>query len=252
MYSNPVKSYITVGQNYCEAGMDFFEMGATANSVVEYNAGWGAQGNANNHGNAIQLFWSEYGSITRYNILRDNYNGGYPGSLVSGGSAPISISMASETSGETLVYGNIIDGDDSNGIEACPPGSAWGSGGFGKNVHVYNNTIIHRAGDTGGTSISLDWQNTSGNQIYNNLVVAVEGTGLYIHGDADTRNNVLTTDTSMFVDYAKRDYRLAKPLGAGTAYGAPFGVVLPAPYNTDLTRKVRGADGSWDIGAYEY
>ncbi|MGC3956809.1 MAG: Ig-like domain-containing protein [Verrucomicrobiota bacterium] len=50
--------------------------------------------------------------------------------------------------------------------------------------------------------------------------------------------------TSIFVNYAGKDFRLAAP----TTVGSP----LVSPYNKDLLGNTRGVDGSWDRGAYEY
>ena len=247
-HEGPLNYDLTISRCYSEAGYDTFEFQQAARAVIEYCAVWGAQGSANNHGNAIDLFYSQYGSTVRYNILRDSYNGGYPGSLAGGASSPFSYSWASATSGQTLIYGNVIDGYSGQGIETAPPGSAWGTGGHGRNVLVYNNTIVSRPGDTSYDAITLDWDSTlgdiSGSQIYNNLIVSNTTWGTAIAGVADKQNNVVTSDTSIFVNYANRDLRLARAVGAGKP--------LSAPYNADLNEKVRGADGVFDVGAYEY
>ena len=50
--------------------------------------------------------------------------------------------------------------------------------------------------------------------------------------------------TSTFVNYAGGNYRLAAPTSAGET--------LQTPFNSDLSGAIRGADGVWDRGAFEY
>jgi hypothetical protein len=235
--------YITARANLTEAGTDSYEtFGANFGGTVEYCAIWGAQGSANNHGNAIQFFWDYFGCTIRYNILRDCYNGAYPGTIASGGSAPISVSYGASVGGQCLVYGNVLDGLGADGMWFQPCSSAWGTGGIGYNEWIFNNTIVTRPGDSAANGICLDVSG-SGNRCYNNLLVSVTGRGTGISGVGDFQNNVVGSDTSVFVNYAARDLRLARSVGTGTSIAAPF--------NVDLNGVARGANGNWDIGAYQ-
>ena len=233
-------------RNYGEAGYDTFEYALNKDPLIEYNAIWGAQGSATNHGNAIELFWTAYGSTTRYNLLRDSYNGGYPGSLVGGSSSPVSIGWASYLGGKTEVYGNVLDGYGGFAIEACPAGSAWGSGGIGYNELIYNNTIVSRLEDTTYAAISVDWQNTSGNEVFNNVMVSTITNGQGAAGVFTFGNNFGSSDTSAFVNYADsgsdpRDLHLSRSVGNSTP--------LPPPYNVDMNGTIYT---SHSIGAYSY
>ena len=58
-----------------------------------------------------------------------------------------------------------------------------------------------------------------------------------------TNSNNATVTTGQFVNVSTDDYHLATP----TAAGYP----LASPYNYDRDGKMRGSDGTWDMGAYE-
>ena len=65
--------------------------------------------------------------------------------------------------------------------------------------------------------------------------------------DANARseaNAQLSVPTSIFVNYAGDDFRLASATTAGES--------LASPFNADLLGNTRGVDGTWDRGAYEY
>ena len=57
-----------------------------------------------------------------------------------------------------------------------------------------------------------------------------------------TSNN-LSAANNPFVDYLVNDFHITSEIN---------GYSLPSLYNTDMDGNVRGADGVWDIGAYEY
>lgn len=102
------------------------------------------------------------------------------------------------------------------------------------NVLIYGNTFSQmngakRIGSDGGT----------GNEVTNNI----------FHGFTATFSNFKNTSNEnnagdMFVNYKAGDFRLARETFSGVA--------LPSPYNVDLTGNLRGASGSWDIGAFEF
>jgi hypothetical protein len=109
---------------------------------------------------------------------------------------------------------------------------------------VYNNTFINctvsavytNPGTCGGTS-------------------AVRNNFLYNSGAPDTcgtvSNTVTANATSAFVDYAGGNFRPIATIG--TNYSRDKGVDLGAgEYAPDPDGNTRGADGAWDVGAYEY
>ena len=60
----------------------------------------------------------------------------------------------------------------------------------------------------------------------------------------EAHEHVVTGGTDPFINSAAGDFRLL----AGTAAG----IALPSPYNLDMNGNVRGADGTWDRGAFEF
>lgn len=63
-------------------------------------------------------------------------------------------------------------------------------------------------------------------------------------------NNVTCTSTGCWVNATGRDYHLVSTTGSG--FGRNAGTSLTSTYNTDRDGNIRGADGTWDVGAYEY
>lgn len=138
------------------------------------------------------------------------------------------------------IYGNVIWWDSTGG------GTGNGSiGGWSHdhtptyNCHVYNNTIINGRGYNSG--VAFFSANIGGNIVRNNLMVGNQTA--YISGVAVNDNNTIDNTTSRFVNYAARDLRLTAALA---------GAALTAEYNTDLSGNMRGSDGVWDRGAYEF
>ena len=120
-------------------------------------------------------------------------------------------------------------------------GGATAAGASANNVVVYNNTIV---GIQSGTcNIRFPGSHT-GDVAQNNIWYGL-GPGVSYGCSANTcSHNVNITSGDPFVSLATGDFRLR---GATSA-----GVSLAAPYNVDMTGKVRGTDGVWDLGAYEY
>jgi hypothetical protein len=118
-----------------------------------------------------------------------------------------------------------------------------------KNMYVYNNTFVDCNGAAG-----IFWDNGSSNIAYNNLwynckSLSFSGTthdyNLFYNSSAQPETNgQIETGSHPFVDYAKRDFRLARPTDASKS--------LPSPFNRDMNGNIRGSDGVWDRGAYEF
>jgi hypothetical protein len=129
------------------------------------------------------------------------------------------------------------------------------------------NALIVVGGDSGGWSGSNGTDGCDGTVVYNNTVagiaeaavfsmITLNGTSTVLRNtlwcqsvDTDTTadttsDNDICSGTSIFVDYANRDYRLSGATGAGFTLGSPF--------NLDVLGVMRGGDGTWDVGAYEY
>lgn len=205
--------------------------------IVEYSAFEGNQSNAANHGEAMSAYYTNHRFIIRYNKFRAIQ-----------GTAVIAFTTGSTTPVDGFqIYGNVVW--DCN----------LGDGVFGfdrqewpfSNTRIYNNTIADKAG---GVNNGIAIRSGSNNQVFNNLWINCEanfwnGAGAaYSHNayswSAVEPNAQTNVPTSIFVNYAADDFRLASPTTAGSP--------LASPYNADLLGTTRGADGNWDRGAFEF
>ena len=125
-------------------------------------------------------------------------------------------------------------------------------------LYIYNNTFVH---GYGGILLEAPGNPRGVTVIANNLFVDIAGFGAITYVSYTTTNsNLITSSYSQFANpgatnllaapYAwqwVRDLRLkagSSPINAGTNLGSPF--------NVDMDGNIRGTDGAWDIGAYEY
>jgi hypothetical protein len=140
------------------------------------------------------------------------------------------------------IYGNIFQGSvgQANGVIAN-----WTSGALTTNVRIYNNTFVD-------ADAYIGIGNNSGWVAYNNLFYSNSRVGF-----ANTTHNYNWSDSNLseangqisssnpFIASANGNFRLATATNAGNSS-------IGAPYNKDLDGNTRGADGTWDRGAYEY
>lgn len=136
------------------------------------------------------------------------------------------------------IYGNVIHAPDgsnhSNGAILVGDSVATPEA---NNTLVYNNTVT---GISSG-SANVYIPGGSGNVVRNTLWYDNAGTpGVTANTSSD--NDIAGADP--FVNYAGQDFRLSGATGAG--------FTLSSPYDTDLLGTTRGADGAWDVGAYEF
>jgi hypothetical protein len=124
----------------------------------------------------------------------------------------------------------------------------------GNNFLVYGNTMVNIKGTYSGVVI----QRGSGNEVRNNIwynsvrtnnsFTGSISNNWYFNtvqdGDASASKTVCTTACDVFANLASKDFRLKVATGGGMA--------LAAPFNIDLNGSVRGADGTWDRGAFEF
>lgn len=105
------------------------------------------------------------------------------------------------------------------------------------NMHVHNNTFYN-------VHIAIAFKNSADKgSAHNNLFY---DTPVIMWGGVSHSSNLILTDNSCFIDCDKFDFRLregSKPIDAGIA--------LSSVYSTDAFGATRGADGRWDIGAFE-
>ena len=142
------------------------------------------------------------------------------------------------------IYGNVIQKttDEENSGGAIIVGGDGGVGWDGvpaSNTLVYNNTIVGLK--TWRSDILIN--GGTGNVVRNNLWADISPDPRYWYVGANISSNNTIMNTNIFVDYPN-NLRLSGATGNGYS--------LSSPYNVDVFGTTRGADGNWDIGAYEY
>lgn len=192
---------------------------------------------ANINGNAYHTY--------RFNVWRN-----------SGGSNTGVIVIKDSVQNHFDIYGNLFYTTNycrywvSNGIITDSTGDST------TYARVYNNTFMpHARADCSSDGITISWDVSTGNEFRNNIV--------FNNGALETvsrSNNLYDTsslasgetggqywssgENGLFINPSGRDYRLRTATNAGTTYGSPF--------NVDAYGVIRGGDGNWDRGAYEY
>lgn len=125
---------------------------------------------------------------------------------------------------------------------------------YGNNILFYNNTMVNIQGSYSGVVI----QRGSGNEVRNNIWYDSVRTnnsfsGTISHnwyydtqqdGDSTSSKSVCTSNCGIFMSISGEDFRLKNGTASGIALGAPF--------NADTNGVIRGADGTWDRGAFEF
>ncbi len=205
--------------------------------IVEYSAFDDTRSNAANHGEAMSCYYTVQRLIVRYNKFRGI-----------AGTAIIAIGGGTSAVDGFEFYGNVVwNSDIGDGVV----GFSEPARSIFTNAKIYNNTIADKAsGFNSGVAIMAG----SNNLVYNNFWVNCsssfwQGPGTTCGYNAyswnfSEANAQVNVPTSVFVNYAAKDFRLAAP----TSVGSP----LASPYNKDMLGNTRGADGVWDRGAFEY
>jgi len=154
------------------------------------------------------------------------------------------------------IYGNVFEqgGTTASWVIAAFSNTSYDQ--FARYWTVVNNTFINMNSTASSVYLcSLDTYGTSDNVFVNNItygnsdMMIVEGTasedynfyqgsGSYFAGAHD-----VALSGSPFVDYSGGDYQLTDPL---------TGIALSGEYNEDIYGLVRGDDGVWDTGAFEF
>jgi len=123
-------------------------------------------------------------------------------------------------------------------------------------VYFYNNTMT----DLGIGIRALNGASfLPGSQIYNNIFYNSGGPGdgttgitdynAYSESNSET-HGIANMPSSAFISYSGNDFRIVSTIASN--YPRNKGYTLASEYNTDPNGVTRGADGAWDIGAYEY
>jgi hypothetical protein len=143
-----------------------------------------------------------------------------------------------QTGGSTAwqIYGNVFAHLDSTGLKAIEITSAVGA------IKVFNNTF---ADILAGSLFTSDSPSCVGGEWRNNLNYESSNDTC---GTAS--NNIVAAGTNAFVDYAGDDFHITST--TGTNYPRNAGTNLSSYFTVDMDGNTFGADGTWDIGAYEY
>ncbi|MBR9677354.1 PGF-pre-PGF domain-containing protein [Candidatus Woesearchaeota archaeon] len=243
--------------SYCwihDAGrVNWFPLAALDDVVVEYSvlerngqavaAGFGSQHS--------ELYSADGGSnhVFRYNIIRDWRS---TGGLIlhdDNGNPPHFTNWQA--------YGNVFtttgyflgSTGDSNGVLNSL------SDGVSNSAYVYNNAFVDI---DYGCSI-LSFGGYAAREIYNNIFYNCRRFGGNTYADiggtthdynwfynsgAQSETNIEYGLGNPFIDSANGDFRLNAATNAGSTLGVP--------YNIDPDGNIRGSDGVWDRGAYEF
>lgn len=218
----------TISRCFFQYGNVGIQVRACARFVCEYNAwadNWSSQ--PNNHGENVSAYYDgNDGHIYRYNQSRNMIG---------------TAAWAVNTANNWQLYGNVYaDCTYGDGFVGFIGGSSTG-------FQIYNETVIRpkvftRLISLGGSSVVKNCIFMMGSSIPSFDGCTVSSCSFSAGGSgASSQVNV---PTSIFVNYNGGDYRLASPTAAGES--------LSAPYNTDANGVVRGADGAFDRGAFEY
>ncbi len=227
---------------------------ATGN-IIEYMwvpSGGAWVGDGSHHSEQIDMFCQD-GLIIRYSHILDGQSTG----TVVANDAGVACNTPSLKNG--LIYGNVFNGGaGGNGIITATAASGI------TNTVIYNNTF---ASVVTGPIVTGN-ANSSGNTFVNNIVWGGKcGLGSP-NGPAHHDNSYLScTDTAPtdsangqvvtlnpFTNSGSLDFTLAQQGTAScssTTATCLADNTLGSPYNIDLLGTTRGADGTWERGAYE-
>ncbi len=229
--------------------------GSSDSWLVEYTLFARNSANASHH--AEGWAGSKDNNITiRYNIFEDIEGTGQIVALGRGGNA-VEYNDNWEIYGNTFFYtpGNPYNREGSaDGAIACINNQV------ARNWKIYNNSFINMTlglsariaiGGDGAVGHSAEIRNNFWWNCKNVGPTLNNGTYVTSHNRFDAAASFgsnaevnASANTSVFVNYNNKDFRLANP----TANGSP----LAAPYNQDRDGRTRGSDGVWDRGAFEY
>lgn len=155
---------------------------------------------------------------------------------------------------DTYIYGNIaVQGPGGTGTWfQTKQGFTWGK------FHIYNNVMV--SWSTAG--VQFRGTSTGPNELKNNIFWQTDWTRetTAVTGIDSDYNRYSGTKNAL--DSTHSFGSLSNPFVSTTLPGdwhivaasTPVnnGVSLGSPYNTDIDGNTRGADGTWDVGAYEY
>lgn len=223
----------------------------TNHTTIEYWAGDRLTGDGNNHGDAINVYFTAEDVTIRWGVVRNACTTGCTGMV------PIADSRGTSTPPLVKFYGNLLYDYGSTDGTLGFLGNA-SNGGNCTNCVVVNNTFVD-----GGAQFAANWglqfPDGSGNILRNNMWFEVNSQipSFDLGSNATNTHNAfgptsistgtsaqVSVPSSIFVNFAGKNFKLASATSCGIA--------LSAPYDKDMLGNTRGADGCWDRGAFEF
>lgn len=135
------------------------------------------------------------------------------------------------------IYGNVFYDLTQSGWKALNISSSV------PNLKLWNNTFVNNL-----SSLYTKVSAASGSELKNNLFYSA-GSG-YRWGT--TSNNLFASSANVFVNSGAKDFRIVSNTGSSYPRNAGTALATDGYINKDMDGNIRGADGQWDIGAYEY
>lgn len=173
--------------------------------------------------------WKIYGNVI---VWTGNYQDAYCSALIdvrNDNALGVSPAIINMVASNWEVYNNNII----NWIGGSSAGSRIGAG---SNNKIYNNIWYKNIAN----EISMWNSSANYNWYYGNI--RTEGCNPPCSKDIKVGANDIIGTSDPFVDWKNGNFQLKKSIGTG----------IPTPFTTDAFGKTRGADGNWDIGAYEF
>lgn len=230
-------SDVTISHNYLNGWQALYwattSSGAMDNWTAEYNVALNGFSSSAHHGGWINNNYGHHRyQVTRYNLFEGH----------SGSSCMTGIIVANNADNDyAKVYGNVFN--DTYACNGTITGTSQGNLNY---AEVYNNTFVNAK-----TGISTVNGPGRGNVAYNNLMYNSRDYDGRIITSFNVSNctaaNNLVVMASPFV--GSSDFHLqagTAPINAGRALG------IDGYINVDMDGAIRGADGAWDTGAYEF
>jgi hypothetical protein len=235
------KDRLVIRHNAIHGSDTLIQFHTGTNMTVEYNDLYDTYSTTVCHGNVV-LTQKITNGIFRYNRV---HNWQVEGFFITFPGTTFDASLNQTWNLYGNVFFNPASGWGSRAIETHQDGSGWGP------LLIYNNTFANL---DDSTALSLRGSQNAGTRITNNLFynnpVGAGLSGLthdynwFFGSGTETETHIQNGSGNPFINAAAADFRLS----AGTLAGLP----LSAPFDRDPGDVQRGADGSWDRGAYEF
>ena len=235
---------ITIQYNYIHnGGQEWINIGiCSINTVIQYNVFdmcW--SGNIAYHATGICIasggFTNDQNFTICFNVMSNVYGTSYIEGQGNGQGTP-------EYCNGIHIYGNVIY---ENNVNAGVSGGLFSyvdATGCGNNVTIYNNTM-YGCNNLYGVVVASSYACTNF-FVYNNIFQNMANTPTFASaGDfMHDSSNIMNTGEVHFLNPTNQNFQLASPTRSGD--------VLNSPFNVDPNGVMRGSDGSWSIGAFEF